>query len=52
MTRDEFHRRHAERYRKVFRREMTLEEAMREHYADWIALGAAREPFSASREAE
>lgn len=41
MTWQEFDRRHAERYTKIMRREMTLTEALAENETDWRALVAA-----------
>lgn len=38
ITWQEFDRRHAERYAKIMRREMTLEDALRENENDWRAL--------------
>ncbi len=42
MTRAEFDRRHAERYAKVLRREMTLDEALIEHDRDWQQMKHGR----------
>jgi hypothetical protein len=39
MTKADIDRRHAERYRKVLLREMTLNDALAENAADWHAVG-------------